>query len=508
MLQQFDRDAKFDPVDKELLLARLYGAIPQPATAIVHWQRAVRQAAEQADRAKQLAALSQAAAYFAAVSSPLAERYFRQALELDGARAGPATLLADLLASRDEPKMLDEAIALAEKASRLPGAPAVDAQRLLARLLTQRNSPGDANAVIGLLEPKPIKDNDDKLLLASNYARIGRQGAAYDLFDDVASTATPRIGDLTAYLGFWQENFQADGRFANREQEVLERLGDLPQGLPEMLQWKIQLAQAAGGKNSTSKPPMESILADLWASPRATKLLADEQSSQSLLYGVLYVLLDAGHVDQAVESCRRPPGKISPPFAARLLANTVMAHRLDDAAQVAAAEKLLDDTIAANPHDVLLLQDAGDLAALSGNAVRAEAMYKRILTIDPSHQIAAANLATLISDDPERRQEALRLVDKALAEHPRNGVLLNAKGQNLLKMDQAREAIPTLVEAAEQDPLNAPAYLHLAMAHDRSGDKNEAEEALLITTALGIDQQPLPRTERQALIELREKYKL
>jgi predicted Zn-dependent protease len=508
LLEKFARDAKTGPVEKELLLARLYGAIPRPALSVMHWRRAVRQASEQADHAKELAALSQAATYFAAVSPPLAESYCRQALELDSPAPGPMMLLADLLSTRADPKALDEAITLAERASRLPGPSAVTAQLLWARLLTQRNGTGDANRVISLLESKPIKDNDEKLLLASNYSRIGRQGAAYEFFDDVATTATPRVGDLAAYLEFWQADFQADGRFTNRVQEVLDRFGEVSQGLPEKLRWMIQLAQTAGGENTTTSQPISSILAEFWVSPRVAKLLADDRSSQSLLYGVLYVLLDQGHVDEAVELCRHPPGKTSPAFAARLLANTIMAHRLGDAAQVSAGEKLLDDSIAANPNDLLLLQDAGDLAALSGHAARAEAMYQRVLAIDPSHSSATGNLVALLSGDPARRHESLQIVDEALAEHPSDATLLNAKGQVLLSMDRVREAIATLVEAAQQDPLNASVYLRLARAHDQLSEANEAQEALLITSAMGIDQQPLPNAEQQALVELRKKYKL
>ena len=508
VLDRFEREAEVEPVAKELLLAKLYGLLSNPAAAIRHWQAAVGPAAAHADRQRHVLALTQAAQSFATTSPTLAEHYCRQALELEPAAAEPMELLATLLAARAEPEATAEAIALVGRLPSGHGVPAAKASRLLAQLLDQRNGPGDADEVVDLLEALPVKDADDRLLLARNYARAARQGAAYDLLDDLASAPAPRVDDLVAFLEFWQEHFQPEGRFASRAHDVIMRLGELPGGLPEQLRWELRRAEAAPDEGPGDKPTVESVLVRFWATPSATKALDGDQSSQTLLYGVLRVLLEDGYTDEAIAICRQPPGQMTPQFAARLLANTLIAHRLEDKNQLVAGEELLDEVTAANPDDPLLCQDAGDLAALSGEAERAEAMYRRVLAIDPGQRNACSNLAILLSNDPARRAEALQIVDDALVRFPNDEVLLNAKGGVLLTMDRAEEAVAALTEAAARAPLSASVSLRLARAHDQLGATAAAEEALLLALAQGIGQQPLSSVERQALVELRGKYRI
>jgi tetratricopeptide (TPR) repeat protein len=511
-LDQFKQQRDIDPVQKELVLAKLFDIMQRTAEAAQHWCNAARKAADLEDAEAHLSALSQVAEYFAPFSPALAERYSRQALKLNPSAKGSLHLLIRLLAAQSDTTSTAEALQLLEKLPDVPSQARVEKQSLQAKLLAQRNQPGDVEQAIRLLESLPSSKTDDKLLLGQLCGDVDRIATGYELLENLAFSATPRARNLAAYLQFWQQHFQAKGTFLSRSQDVLLRFDQLPVGLPEWLRWKLRLAQTAAqtadDKLTTSESIAAPILDWFWALPDTTRALGDVQSSQSLLVGLFRTLLEEGYLDQAVQICREPPGDISPKFATRLLANTLIAYRLEDTDQVAAGQDLLDQQLQLHPTDLLLLQDAGDLAALQGMTERATEFYQQILTTDADHLAATNNLSALLSDNPQRRQEALQMIEGALAKHPDDARLLDTKGLILLRMDRAQEAIEVLTEAANADPTSVSVYLHIALARTQLGQQDAAEDAAIIALALGANRAVLAPFDRQTLSDLREKYQL
>jgi exosortase len=506
LLDRFEREAELRPVEKQIVLAQSNALLSHTAAAVRNWRRAVDLAQQQSDVALRVATLSEAATYFATSSPKTAERYCRLAMAADASAVVPRLILVRLLGSREESPATAEALTILDSISADEPKLAAEKRRLTARLLANRNNAGDVARAIELLNGLKVQTTEDKLLLAELYSQIGRPAIAYDLLDGIVSSQSARADELAAFLVFWQKNFQADGRFGNRTQEVLTRLGQLPQGLHEQLRWEIRLAktspQAPGELN------ISQILERLWKLPAAMQSWQNEQTGQAMLYSILRVLLDEGCVEAAEQVCRHPPGKMTPQFAARLLANTIMMHGADDESQVAAGEELLDEQLATFPNDVQLLQDAGDLASVAGHNDRAVAMYERVLAIDPNHQAARNNLATIWSTDVARRQAALESIRQTIAEHPESGSLLNTEGQILLQLDRTTEAVELLTAAAEKTTDSPSVYLNLAVAQDQLDCRPAAEEALIVAVTLAVEGRPLSPEDRQALTELRSKYKL
>jgi len=456
--------------------------------------------------ALRVSTLSQAATYFAASAPRSAEAYCRSAIEADASAAVPRLILVRLLGAQDEQGATEEALKIVDGLPDDRPRMSAEKRRLTARLLANRNKAGDIEKAIELVDALKVQKTEDKLLLAELYSQLGRTAAAYELFDDVVTSPSARAEDFVAFLEFWQKHFQAERQFGHRAQEVLTRLGQLPEGLPEQLRWKIRLAKTSAKESDEASTA--SVLEEFWASPAAKRAWKDEQAGPALLYNVLSVLLDEGCLDEAVQVCRQPPGPITPQFAARLLANVIMMRHAEDAALVDAGEKLLDELLAKFPTDVQLLQDAGDLASVGGHNDRAAAMYERVLAIDPHHESARNNLATIWNLDVARRPAALESVRKALAEHPEASSLLNTEGEILLQLDRDAEALKVLTTAANIESNSPIVYLHMAMAQDKLGRRPAAEEALVVAAALGVEGRPLSPSDREAVAELKSKYEL
>ncbi len=76
-----------------------------------------------------------------------------------------------------------------------------------------------------------------------------------------------------------------------------------------------------------------------------------------------------------------------------------------------------------------------------GDSVRAETIYRRILTLDPNNLQAINNLAWILSDARQDHQQALKLANHGLSLAPEDINLLDTRGTILLKLpDQVRQA--------------------------------------------------------------------
>lgn len=507
LLDRIAKDADVRELERHQLLAELYLQLQRPRLGIVHMRRAVAEASE-ADPETHSRVLFQAARHFAPTSPKLAERYCRESMRMSVDAVDSKELLATLLMRRGEEAAIQEALELAQQLTQDGQGDPGRADRLLAKCLSIRNEPGDNLKSITLLESLPHKERDDRLLLAKNYTQVGRNGAAYDILDELVSMPDARLVDLLAFLEFWREHFQKERRFEGQAQQVLERLGRSDGGLPLRLQWQIRLAKADTGSHNVESQDIDKIIDSFWTEPAAKRALMDQGAAQRLLQEIFAIMLQEGEIDRAIELCRRPPGGLSKSFAVRLIANTLMVQSPVDARLLAAVETQLDEASTADPDELPLLQDAGDLAALNGKAERAVKFYEQVLSKDPTVLEVKSNLVALLSDREQNRSDALRIVNDALEANPRDSSLLSSKGRTLLKLKRPKEAVQVLTEAAALEPSKATVYLNLAVAHDLLGNRKAAEDALLTTSALGIDLRPIPINDREKLRELRASYRL
>jgi tetratricopeptide (TPR) repeat protein len=124
---------------------------------------------------------------------------------------------------------------------------------------------------------------------------------------------------------------------------------------------------------------------------------------------------------------------------------------------------------------------------------------EKALEIDPDFAPAANNLAWLLLQEGQDPDRALNLAKKAKAQLPDDPSVADTLGLAFIDKGLYASAISELSDAADKMPWNPTVLYHLALAHWKNGEKEQALEAL--HDALKI-KEDFP--ERQAAGELLE----
>ena len=137
--------------------------------------------------------------------------------------------------------------------------------------------------------------------------------------------------------------------------------------------------------------------------------------------------------------------------------------------QLPAAEQQLWDVLSAHPDEVWALELMGELRVRQKRKTEAEALFHRVLEIDPSHLEAQRNLAALYRSDGKSKEavDAYAAIVKS-APHDREANLALAtlfdQTGNYQESISAIERIPSAARPPEVLPLLADDYFKLAQA--------------------------------------------
>jgi tetratricopeptide (TPR) repeat protein len=94
-----------------------------------------------------------------------------------------------------------------------------------------------------------------------------------------------------------------------------------------------------------------------------------------------------------------------------------------------------------------------------------EALYRRVLSVEPGHFLAHNNLG-LVLDQEGRTEEALEQLHLALEQRPRYAPALNNLGAIQLRLGLIREAETHFRAAMESDPSLPESYNNLALLEE------------------------------------------
>ena len=146
--------------------------------------------------------------------------------------------------------------------------------------------------------------------------------------------------------------------------------------------------------------------------------------------------------------------------------------------QFAQVRSWLDAALAEDPGSPSLKLNEGEFFALQQKYDLAEKAYQSVLDKDPRNVVALNNLAWVLAPRPDRAEEALKLVDRAVAEVGLTGELLDTRARVRIAAKQFALAEKDLLEALSQEK-TALRLFHMAMAKEgRSpAQKDEARDA-------------------------------
>jgi tetratricopeptide (TPR) repeat protein len=138
------------------------------------------------------------------------------------------------------------------------------------------------------------------------------------------------------------------------------------------------------------------------------------------------------------------------------------------------AEALLLQARALEPKSLRVLFQLGAVLERQGRLDEAEATFREALLVEPSSAPVLNYLGYMNANRNLRVEEALGLIERAVALDPENGAYLDSLGWALFRLGRIEEAERHLRRAAEKQSDNAVVFDHLADALHQRGAVAEA----------------------------------
>jgi cellulose synthase operon protein C len=140
---------------------------------------------------------------------------------------------------------------------------------------------------------------------------------------------------------------------------------------------------------------------------------------------------------------------------------------------------LLDEVIKKNPNSPVPILQRAELRGLQTKFAESEALYRQVLQQDSRNIVALNNLAYLLAAQDSKLDEAMQLVNRAMAISGERGSFLDTRALIFLKLGANKEALDDLNKAL-LDGETSFRHFHRAMAlrpSDRPAAKKDMEDA-------------------------------
>lgn len=141
-----------------------------------------------------------------------------------------------------------------------------------------------------------------------------------------------------------------------------------------------------------------------------------------------------------------------------------------------AAEEAYGQAARLAPQEVEPLLHLAILYHRQGQFAAAERVCQRAFELEPDHPEVLNSMGFLYADWGVHLEEAVRLIERALSQDPRNGAYLDSLGWAFFKLGRTEEALHLLEEAAAQAP-DGEILDHLGQVYLTVGKEAEAESA-------------------------------
>ncbi|GBC97641.1 Beta-barrel assembly-enhancing protease [bacterium HR17] len=141
-----------------------------------------------------------------------------------------------------------------------------------------------------------------------------------------------------------------------------------------------------------------------------------------------------------------------------------------------------------------------DMSYLQGDFNRADALYRRVLALDPNNATALNNYGYMLAERGIRLDEAERFIRKALSLQPNEPAFWDSLGWVYYQRGNYRQALRYIQRAAQKRPDDPEVRYHLGMVYWRLGDRHAARREF--QSALKVD--PTYRPAREALETLEQ----
>jgi tetratricopeptide (TPR) repeat protein len=567
-LDSLATNARANPVELELMLARGYVRLKDPVQAVRHLEAAIALAPQRAELHLELARIC------AEEDRERAKQCLKTAIQLQPDLAPARYLLAMLLAAGGSDAELAEAEALLGGSSPIRLATQqLDDRRVQAMLLAQHGGDKGMARAIQILEQlvsERSPSKNDRLLLAQFLERSAAATPdplaaaaivqrAREQLEKLAHGNRVKPSDLSALVTFllrhdcksdasdWLDRLeslirrQTSGEEAalaqlielrlqhgsiDRCEPLLERLEKSDRDPLRPLLVRIRFLHAAGRDDAIEatleKRATELIQAavDKIERIRIARAVGDLYTTLNRLAGaerwyrvvvredheqysnLALTLLRQGKAREAILLCQAA-GENDKTSRPAVILTTVLLQAGGKPEHIALAEEALLAALARFPDDSNLLYGVGMLRIFQDRYDDAITLLSQVIQLSPYHVSALNNLAVVVAETPERRDEAIALVERAIEVKGHEPTLLDTKGTILVSRGDTEVAIP-LLEAAARGPTADPRHrFHLAMAYSDSGSTEKAREQFELALRNDLESQILTPTDRKLIVRLK-----
>lgn len=132
-----------------------------------------------------------------------------------------------------------------------------------------------------------------------------------------------------------------------------------------------------------------------------------------------------------------------------------------------------------SPESPLPILAMGDIYLAGTNTAKAVESYRKALDVVPNHVPALNNLASLLTEDPDARPEAIELARRAWRLAPGSPQVADTLGWLYVKTSELERAAGLLSLAARRRPNDATVLYHVAAILHARGRPEKAESYLL-----------------------------
>jgi len=176
------------------------------------------------------------------------------------------------------------------------------------------------------------------------------------------------------------------------------------------------------------------------------------------------------------------------------------------------AEDILLMVLQREPNSRRAIAALAVLLQTSGRGQESEALYRRVLEVEPNNVVAINNLAWVLCEDEGKLQEALTLANRGLKLAPRYLDLVDTRGVIYYRLGEYDKAVQDFKKCVELYlptlPSSVASRFHLGRAYAQIGQKEQAIE--LISQALDSDNDiggllSTDRTEARRMLEQLQK---
>jgi tetratricopeptide (TPR) repeat protein len=390
-----------------------------------------------------------------------------------------------------------------------------DSSHLLLRiaLLAEREEPQCVRAAVALFEElqrrQPLQANE-MVNFARQYERVGEWQKAKDLMLKVLSGPSPEPLYFLGYAEMLLRNNElADVDFwLNRHDRVRNDLRSLP--------IRVRLLVRQGNEKQAVELLNRLLGRPPWPAARLPQVRhAASQLHQLRQYadaetfwrgyiqtepsGVILLATTVGmnrerNLNDAMNLLETSL-KFHTPREVLLVGMEILRARKADAQQNHFEDlgRWYKAAIAASPDDPQLEMLLGDMWEIRGDLNRAEQQYRRVLARNDLDPVTRAhignNLAFILSTQRKNTDEAVELIEKAMAVYGPISDLLDTRGTAYLAAGNAKKALEDFREAVLVP--SAMKWVHVAFAQSELGDPEGARQSLKKAQDMDLKRQDL-----------------